>query len=276
MPVYARLAQARTRFMNRRKYLFPHVVELNLAAGKPLGVNVYLIDGGTEYVLLDVGMLTALDEIIDLIRAMDFPLSKCKMVIATHADVDHVQALASARERLRTKTAAHPKAATLIEAGEPVQTYARIAAQGVDEAMPECKIDKKLKDGDQVKVGGLTLEVLHTPGHTPGQLSLRLGELIFSGDNIYADGGVGVIDAHHGSHIPDFIASLVRLRDSDAKFLLPSHGPPFRHDKGLIQATIDRLTRYQFMSDFGTCSVKWPLEEQWKADILAGKMPSFG
>lgn len=261
--------------MNRRKYLFPNVIELNLAAGRPLGVNVYLIDGGSEYVLLDIGMLTQLDEVIDLIRAMDFPLSRCKMVIATHADVDHVQALCKARERLRTKTAAHPKAATLIEAGEQVETYARISAQGVNEPMPDCKIDKKLKDGDEVKVGELTLEVMHTPGHTAGQLSFRLGRLIFSGDNIYQDGGVGVIDAHHGSNIPDFIASLTRLRDADADFLLPSHGPPFRHDRAFLQATIDRLTAYQFMSDFGTCAVKWPLEEQWKADILAGKMPTF-
>ncbi len=261
--------------MNRRKYLFPNVIELNLAAGRPLGVNIYLIDGGTEYVLLDIGEEDALDDVIDLIRAMDFPLSKCKMLIATHADVDHVQAMASARDRLRTKTAAHPKAAVLIESGEPVQTFARISAQGVDLPLPGCKVDKKLKDGDTVKVGDLTLEVLHTPGHTPGQLSFRLGDLIFSGDNIYADGGVGVIDAHHGSNLPDFIASLTRLRDADATFLLPSHGPPFRHDKALLQAAIDRLTRYQYMSDFGPCAVTWPLEEQWKADILAGKMPSF-
>lgn len=261
--------------MTRRKYLFPNVIELNLAAGKPLGVNVYLIDGGNEYVLLDIGEEDVLDEVIDLIRAMDFPLSKCKLIIATHADVDHVQALAAARDRLRTKTAAHPKAVPAIESGDPVETYASISAQKFRVPMPPCKVDKKLSDGDKVKVGTQTLEVLHTPGHTPGQLSFRLGNLLFSGDNIYRDGGVGVIDAHHGSNIPDFIASLTRLRDSDAEFLLPSHGPPFRHDKALLQATIDRLTRYQYMSDFGTCAVDWPLQEQWKADILAGKMPSF-
>lgn len=262
--------------MTPRKYLFPHVIELNLAAGKPLGVNVYLIDGGTEYALLDVGEEDTLDEVIDLIRAMDFPLSKCKLLIATHADVDHVQALASARDRLRAKTAAHPKAASLIEAGELVETYAHISAQNFRVPMPPCKIDKKLKDGDAVKVGTLTLDVLHTPGHTAGQLAFRLGHLLFSGDNLYADGGVGVIDAHHGSNIPDFIASLTRIRDCDAEFLLPSHGPPFRHDKAMIQATIDRLTAYQHMSDFGTCAVDWPLQQRWEADILAGKMPSFG
>src|SRR5687768_16687874 len=41
---------------SRRKYLFPRVIELNLQAGRPFGVNLYLIDGGSEYVLLDIGL----------------------------------------------------------------------------------------------------------------------------------------------------------------------------------------------------------------------------
>ena len=95
--------------MIERKYLFPGVIELNLQAGRPLGVNIYLIDGGTEWALIDVGQDDTLDEVIELIRELDFPLSKCKLLIATHADADHVQALAKARERLKAKTAAHPR-----------------------------------------------------------------------------------------------------------------------------------------------------------------------
>src|ERR1043166_1891200 len=74
-----------------RKYLFPHVIEMNYQAGRRLGVNVYLIDGGSEFVLIDIGYLDTVDEIIDLIRRMDFNLSACKMIIATHADADHIQ-----------------------------------------------------------------------------------------------------------------------------------------------------------------------------------------
>src|SRR5438105_15355032 len=81
-----------------RKYLFPGVIELNLQAGRPFGVNLYLIDGTTEWVLLDIGEEDTLDEVIELIRGMDFPLSKCKMILATHADVDHVQRQPRARE----------------------------------------------------------------------------------------------------------------------------------------------------------------------------------
>jgi glyoxylase-like metal-dependent hydrolase (beta-lactamase superfamily II) len=258
-----------------RKYLFPNVIELNLAAGRPFGVNIYLIDGGSEFVLIDVGQDETLGELIDLIRAMDFPLSKCKQLIATHADADHVQALAQARDRLKAKTAAHPRAAAALETGDAVETYASIPAQDFNIPMPPCKIDVHLNEGDVVKVGKLKLEVWHTPGHTPGQLSFKLGNLLFSGDNIYKDSCVGVIDAHHGSHIPDFIRSLTRIRDDDAEYLLPSHGPAFRKDPAVLRAAIDRLTRYQYMADFGTCAVRWPLQEQWEKDILAGKMPEL-
>lgn len=261
--------------MHARKYLLPNVIELNLQAGRPLGVNVYLIDGGTEFVLLDIGETAVLDEIIDLIRAMDFPLSKCKKIIATHADVDHVQSLSAARERLKAKTAAHPAAAAAIESGDAVETYASISAQDFHVPMPSCKIDVKLKDGDKIKVGKLELEVWHTPGHTPGQISLRMGDVLFSGDNIYKDGCVGVIDAHHGSNIPDFIRSLERLRDSGAKYLLPSHGPAFKNDRALLQSAIDRLAKYQYMADFGTCAIGWPLQDEWEKAILDGAMPEL-
>ena len=128
---------------------------------------------------------------------------------------------------------------------------------------------------DEIKIGKLKLKVWHTPGHTPGQLSFKLGNLLFSGDNIYKDGCVGAIDAHHGSNLPDFIVSLTRIRDDDAEVLLPSHGPVFRKDPAILQNAIDRLTKYQHMADFGTCTVSWPLEEEWKRDVLAGKMPEL-
>jgi hydroxyacylglutathione hydrolase len=261
--------------MLARRYLVPNVIELNYQAKRRLGVNVYLIDGGSEFLLIDIGFLDTVDDIIELIRQMDFNLSACKLLIATHADADHVQALAAARERLRAKTAAHPRAAALLEAGEPVETYASISAQNFHIPMPPCKIDVRLDEGDEVKVGKLKVKVWHTPGHTPGQLSFRLGNLLFSGDNIYKDGCVGAIDAHHGSHLPSFIKSLTRIRDDNAEFLLPSHGPVFRKDPKILQNAIDRLTKYQHMADFGTCAVSWPLQEQWEKDVVAGKMPEL-
>src|SRR6266571_5329740 len=110
--------------MRQRKYLFPHVIEMNYQAGRRLGVNVYLIDGGSEFLLIDIGYLDTVDEIVELIRQMDFNLSTCKMLIATHADADHVQGAARAREMLKTKVAAHPLSVGPLESGDAILTYA--------------------------------------------------------------------------------------------------------------------------------------------------------
>lgn len=261
--------------MLQRRYLFPNVIEMNYQAGRRLGVNVYLIDGGSEFLLIDIGYLDTVEEIVELIRRMDFSLASCKMVIATHADADHIQGIARAKELFKTKVAAHPKSIEPIESGDEITTYATIKAQGIEMPMPKCKIDLKLNEGDTIKVGKLKLQVWHTPGHTEGQLSFRMGNLLFCGDNIYKDSCVGVIDAHHGSNIPHFIQSLQRILKDDAEFLLPSHGPVFRRDNAIIQKAIDRLSQYQYMADFGTCATSWPLLDEWEQDVCAGRMPDF-
>jgi len=262
--------------MLARKYLFPHVIEMNYQAGRRLGVNVYLIDGGSEFLLIDIGFEDSVDEIVELIRQMDFSLSSCKMVIATHADADHIQGLRRAKELLKTKVVAHPESVGPIEAGDVILTFASIKAQKIEIPMPPCKIDQELNEGDVIPVGNLKLAVWHTPGHTEGQLSFKMGNLLFCGDNIYKDSCVGVIDAHHGSNIPHFIASLKRILRDDAAFLLPSHGPVFRRDNRILQKAIDRLTQYQYMADFGTCAVSWPLLDEWEKDVCEGRMPDFG
>ena len=139
--------------------------------------------------------------------------------------------------------------------------------------MPPVKVDQFVNDGDKIAVGKIELEVWHTPGHTDSQLSFRLGKLLMSGDNIYRDGCVGAIDAHHGSDIPAFIKSLERIRASDVEWLLPSHGPIFRKDNRLLEAAINRLKGYLHMADFGTCAIDWPLMDEWDEELASGKMP---
>src|SRR5438876_2843428 len=168
--------------MLARKYLFPHVIEMNYQAGRRLGVNVYLIDGGSEFLLIDIGFIDSVEEIVELVRQMDFNLSTCKMLIATHADADHIQGVARAKELLKTKVAAHPLSVAPIESGDEILTYATIKAQGIEIPMPPCKIDLLLNEGETIAVGDQTLHVWHTPGHTAGQLSFKWGNLLFSGD----------------------------------------------------------------------------------------------
>ena len=63
-----------------------------------------------------------------------------------------------------------------------------------------------------------------------------------------------------------------RIRESDVEFLLPSHGPIFRKDNHLIDATIARLESYTHMADFGTCAVDWPLMDAWEEELARGQL----
>lgn len=257
-----------------RREVFPHVIEMNYQARRRLGCCVYLIFDGDEWLLIDIGYEDTVSEIVEMIRQMDFSLSQCRFLIATHADVDHIQGLKAAAELLPSaETVGHPDAARVLAAGDRIITYAEISAQGISIELPKIRIQRTIDEGDVLTVGNLELEVWHTPGHTNGQLAFRMGDLLFCGDNIYRDGCVGNIDAHHGSDIPAFLRSLQRIRDSDVKWLLPSHGPIFRKDDALIQRAIDRLETYQHMADFGTCAVDWPLLDEWDEELVRGFDP---
>ena len=260
--------------MNSRTEVFPHVIEMNYQARRRLGCCVYLVHDQNEWMLIDIGYDDTLDDIVRLIRSMDFPLANCRYLVATHADIDHIQALTRARELMpNAKVVGHPHAAKLLAEGERIETYAEIAAQGISLPMDPLEFDGTINEGDVLQVGDMKLDVWHTPGHAPAQLAFRMGDLLFSGDNIYRDGCVGNIDAHHGSDIPAFIRSLKRIKDSDVKWLLPSHGPIFRKNDEMLQKTIDRLEQYQHMADFGTCAVDWPLLDEWDDELVSGFDP---
>jgi hydroxyacylglutathione hydrolase len=257
--------------MQERRPVFPNVIELNYQARRRLGCCVYLVYDKLDWMLIDIGYEDTVNEIIELIRQMGFPLANCRYLAVTHADVDHVQGMARAKALLPdAKLVGHPAAAKLLAEGERISTYAEIAAQGISIDLPLIKLDQLIAEGDVLPIGDLKLAVWHTPGHTNSQLSFRLRDLLFSGDNIFRDGCVGNIDAHHGSDIPDFITSLERIRDSDVKWLLPSHGPIFQKQNDTLNQTIQRLEKYQHMADFGTCAVDWPLLDEWDDELIKG------
>ena len=259
--------------MLERNPIFPGIIELNFQAREVLGCNVYLIYDSDQWALVDIGYQETVDEFVELIRQLDFPFSRCKTLIATHADVDHIQGLAKLKSLLKTTVTAHPNAVRPLAEGDPLWTLAEIQAQGLALEMPSVEVDQQVVDGDIIEVGKLQIEVWHTPGHTDSQLAFRIGDVLLSGDNLYRDGCIGAVDAHHGSDIKAFVKSLRRIRDSDVKWLAPSHGPIFRNDPDLLNKTIERVEGYLKMADFGTLAESWPLMEQWDEEVAQGILP---
>lgn len=259
--------------MLTRQPIFPGVIELNFQAREVLGCNVYLVYDSDEWLLIDIGYEETVEDFIEIVRQLDFPLSQCKTLVATHADVDHIQGLAKAKQILKTEVTAHPGAVKPLAEGDTLLTLAEIEAQNLKMEMPPVTVEHQVNDGDTISVGSIDLEVWHTPGHTNSQLAFRHGDVLLSGDNIYRDGCIGAIDAHHGSDIVAFVKSLERIRDSDVKWLAPSHGPIFPNDVDFMNKTIDRVRGYLQMADFGTLAESWPLMDQWDEEVASGKLP---
>jgi len=87
-------------------------------------------------------------------------------------------------------------------------------------------VTRDLTEGDLVDIGDRTLTTLHLPGHSPGSIALfdeHLGTL-FSGDVIY-DGKL--LDTLTGSNINDYLMTMTRLRELDARSIHPGHGASF-------------------------------------------------
>ncbi len=94
----------------------------------------------THWLLIDVGFQDTADEILELIRQLDFPLSQCKTIIATHADVDHIQGLAQFKQALKTSVTGHRLAAERWLSGDLIKTFAEIDAQNIHMEMPPVEI----------------------------------------------------------------------------------------------------------------------------------------
>ena len=82
--------------------------------------------------------------------------------------------------------------------------------------------DEELHEGDELDFDGLRFKVLHTPGHTPGSVCFLCGDLLFSGDTLFA-GSCGRTDLPGGSW-KDMTASLRRLAELEGDYtVLPGH-----------------------------------------------------
>lgn len=146
---------------------------------------------------------------------------KVKYIVATHAHIDHVAGI----EKLQRASGA----AVLMHEGD-LPLYQNLAVQAAwlgvrPPGMVE--VDQFLGEGDALRWGSLQLEVLHTPGHSPGSLSLHLpGEhrRIFSGDTLF-QGSIGRTDLWGGSFdqiLRSIQESLLRFPDETPVF--PGHG----------------------------------------------------
>lgn len=141
-----------------------------------------------EAVIIDPGA-----EAERIYRVITFQKLTLKYVLNTHGHIDHVGGVAEIIAKTGVPFGLHAADAYLLEGLErdPLQAYLQIA-------IPP-KPDHWLQDGERIPVGKLELQVLHTPGHTPGSVCFLAGNTLFSGDTLFAH-SIGRSDLPGGNH----------------------------------------------------------------------------
>lgn len=192
--------------------IFVEFIAINVGA---IGTNCYIVycEDTLEAAVIDPGGDAA--KILNKIKQHNL---KVKYIINTHGHFDHIVANRDIKQVFGAKILIHGADADMLDNGP--QNLSVYFGSSI-----ECgPADKLLQDGEIINIGNMALNVLHTPGHTPGGICLKAGDTVFAGDTLFAQ-GIGRTDFPGGSE-NQLIASIrtkLLVLDDNTK-ILPGHG----------------------------------------------------
>jgi glyoxylase-like metal-dependent hydrolase (beta-lactamase superfamily II) len=189
----------------------PQALIVSLMVG-PLATNCYIVaDPVTkEACLIDPGA-----EAGRIMKELKKEGLDLKFIIITHGHGDHI----GANSGFKVPIYIHRLDADCLT--DPGLNLSRMFMFGITSP----KADRLLEEGDEVKLGGLALGIIHTPGHSPGSISIRVGAAVFTGDALFA-GSIGRTDLPDGDDaaLTRSITEKLFVLPDDTK-VYPGHGP---------------------------------------------------
>jgi glyoxylase-like metal-dependent hydrolase (beta-lactamase superfamily II) len=197
----------------------------------PYDSHTYLVDGGSELCLIDVGAGMGADEMVSNIRRAGFDPERVTHILCTHAHGDHAGGAARMRALLPNAALSISKdVASAVRAGDENATSIAVAkAAGIyppGYRLEPCPVDGELMEGARIQIGDLVLDCIETPGHAAGHLSFLLEyagrQCLFSGDAVF-HGGTILLQSTHDCSLQATISSLRKLRELSVHVLLPGH-----------------------------------------------------
>ncbi|UCE54875.1 MAG: MBL fold metallo-hydrolase [Desulfobacterales bacterium] len=198
--------------------------------------NSYLIDGPTR-VLIDPGHRAMFGHVESGLKELGLGVDDIDLIICTHAHQDHLEALQLFKEKRALFTLHETEWQWIDTIGKQMS-----AAFGID--MDSIRPDFFLQQGD-LSLDDLELKVFHTPGHSPGSVSLYWPDqkALFTGDLIFKDGlGRTDLPGGDGSKLK---ASIKRLAELDVEWLLSGHGDIISGSKE-VKANFEVIEQFWF------------------------------
>ncbi len=173
----------------------------------PIETNCWFLEDGGELAVIDPG-----DGAGHIRRAVEKSGGKPRYLLLTHGHYDHTTAVPELHGFF-------PGAEIYIHRADADGTGSTLfPLAGQVEGL------RFYGEGDSLPLGSLTIQVLHTPGHSKGSVTLKAGDTLFVGDTLFA-GDCGRTDLRGGSY-PEMMASLKRLGELEGDFhVCPGHGP---------------------------------------------------
>lgn len=197
---------------------FPEM-KVHYIAGVGSDSNVYLLED-EDPVVVDTGTGAFADTTLEEMSKI-VPLKKVGRIVLTHCHYDHLGGAARFQKATGGRIYLHEAEATPIRAGDTALVISDMFGARVRQLDIE-----PLKTGQKLKLGETELEVLHSPGHSPGSIVLldRRSASAVVGDTVFCNGGVGRWD-FPGGDLDELISSLKRLQAMELENMYPGHGP---------------------------------------------------
>ena len=171
----------------------------------PIGTNCYILESEHQIAVIDPG--DEAERILSVLKELE---GQVEYILLTHGHYDHTTAVPALHQAL-------PKAEIYIH-----QADANGAGNRLFPLAGQVEGLKFYGEGDTLTLGELTIEVLHTPGHSPGSVTLKAGQVLFTGDTLFA-GSMGRTDLAGGDE-EQIMDSLKRLGGLEGNFhVLPGH-----------------------------------------------------
>lgn len=217
------------------------------------GANVYLLVSESELTLVDGGIGGDADRIVAQLKGAGFDPSEVASIVVTHAHADHVGGVKDLAQKCNAKVIAHREEVPYIEGKEslPARSWVQKAMKWIGGIMPlegpGVEVARGLEEGERLDaLGGL--EVIHTPGHTPGSVTLYqeekgvllCGDLLTNGNPLTGRGGLQYGPRAFSVNPGQMERSAKKLSSLEVRALCVGHGEPIvRDDKVRMGALLD-------------------------------------